>query len=168
MNMSKMKGKCPDCGADMVITSREIVWNYRGKKIKYMQSGTYCTKCDNAHLSDEDAESTEKKLIAFRAEVDAALDPLLPPPKIKEVREMLGLSQKKAGELFGGGPMAFSKYERGQYKQSPSTDILLRLLAVGKIKIVDIEKLTDKNIVISNPVGHMNTAKSSSLKKSLA
>jgi HTH-type transcriptional regulator/antitoxin MqsA len=148
--MSNKKGKCPDCGAEMKRATREIVWNYRGKKYTYKQSGMYCTRCDNAHLSDEDVETTEKQLIAFRAEVDAALNPLLPPPEIKAAREKLGISQKRASELFGGGPMAFSKYERGQYKQSVSTDILLRLLIAGTIKISDIEKLKRNIVIIGN------------------
>ena len=48
-------------------------------------------------------------------------------------------TQKKAGELFGGGPKAFSKYERGEAIQNKSLDILMRLINARKISIDDVE-----------------------------
>ena len=37
----------------------------------------------------------------------------LAPEEIRAIRERLGLSQVEAGELLGGGPRAFTKYESG-------------------------------------------------------
>ena len=51
----------------------------------------------------------------------------MPPEQIREIREQLGLSQAEAGELLGGGPRAFTKYERGTVKPSASIIRLLRL-----------------------------------------
>jgi HTH-type transcriptional regulator / antitoxin MqsA len=137
---SKIETRCPECGAKMMHEVRKDILVYRGHKIEYEQPGLYCTKCDNCHLSDKDVAGIESKLFAFRAKVDSDLAPLLPPSKIKVLRKSLNLTQKRAGELFGGGPMAFSKYERGEYKQPLSTDILLRLLASKKIGIEDVQK----------------------------
>ena len=38
------------------------------------------------------------------------------PDEIRATRERLGLSQVEAGELIGGGPRAFTKYEAGTVK----------------------------------------------------
>ena len=35
------------------------------------------------------------------------------PDEIRAIREGLGLTQVEAGELLGGGPRAFTKYEAG-------------------------------------------------------
>jgi DNA-binding transcriptional regulator YiaG len=50
------------------------------------------------------------------------------PQKIKEIRQSLGLSQAKAGELLGGGPSAFAKYEKGSIKPCAALVKILRLL----------------------------------------
>jgi DNA-binding transcriptional regulator YiaG len=47
---------------------------------------------------------------------------------IRRIREGLGLTQVEAGELLGGGPRAFTKYEGGSIKPSASIVKLLRLL----------------------------------------
>ena len=50
------------------------------------------------------------------------------PEEIRAIRRRLGLSQVEAGELLGGGPRAFTKYESGVVKPAASVISLLRLL----------------------------------------
>ena len=50
------------------------------------------------------------------------------PEEIRAIRQELGLSQVEAGELLGGGPRAFTKYEAGTVKPAASVVNLLRLL----------------------------------------
>src|SRR5262249_27636471 len=50
------------------------------------------------------------------------------PQDIRRIREKLGLSQVEAGELLGGGPRAFTKYEAGTIRPAASTVNMLRLL----------------------------------------
>ena len=50
------------------------------------------------------------------------------PEEIRAIRRRLGLSQVQAGELLGGGPRAFTKYESGIVKPAASVISLLRLL----------------------------------------
>ena len=54
--------------------------------------------------------------------------PDMTPEEIREIRVSLGLTQVEAGELLGGGPRAFTKYEAGTVKPSASVVRLLRLL----------------------------------------
>ena len=53
------------------------------------------------------------------------------PEEIRAIRTDLGLSQVEAGELLGGGPRAFTKYEAGTVKPAASVVTLLRLLEVN-------------------------------------
>lgn len=52
----------------------------------------------------------------------------LPPAEIRAIRTRLGLTQAEAGELIGGGPRAFTKYEAGRLTPAASVVKLLRLL----------------------------------------
>lgn len=52
----------------------------------------------------------------------------LPPAEIRAIRKRLGLTQVEAGELIGGGPRAFTKYESGGVTPAASVVNLLRLL----------------------------------------
>ena len=50
------------------------------------------------------------------------------PEDIRAIRRQLGLSQVEAGQLIGGGPRAFTKYEAGTVRPSTSVISLLRVL----------------------------------------
>ena len=52
----------------------------------------------------------------------------LSPDDIRRIREGLGLTQVEAGELLGGGPRAFTKYENGTIRPTAAVSNLLRLL----------------------------------------
>ena len=55
-------------------------------------------------------------------------DMALEPDEIRAIRAGLGLSQVEAGELLGGGPRAFTKYEAGTIQPRASVVRLLRVL----------------------------------------
>ncbi len=57
------------------------------------------------------------------------------PGEIRFIRERLGLSQVQAGELIGGGPSAFAKYETGVIKPAASVVNLLRVLEANPAAI---------------------------------
>ena len=54
--------------------------------------------------------------------------PEMPPEEIRRIRMDLGLSQVEAGELLGGGPRAFSKYESGAILPTAGIVALLSVL----------------------------------------
>jgi HTH-type transcriptional regulator / antitoxin MqsA len=47
---------------------------------------------------------------------------------VRRIREKLGLSQRKASALLGGGPNAFQKYESAEAEPSQAMGVLLFLL----------------------------------------
>ena len=53
---------------------------------------------------------------------------VITPEEVRAIRERLGLTQVEAGELLGGGPRAFTKYEAGTVRPAAAVTNLLRLL----------------------------------------
>ena len=60
------------------------------------------------------------------------------PSEIRAIRERLSLSQVEAGELIGGGPSSFTKYEAGTVKPAASVINLLRLLEANPAAILTL------------------------------
>ena len=97
----------------------------------------WCEECGEGFLSRKDLNASKRE----RADLKRGIDNLLEADDIKKFRKTVHLSQKEAGEIFGGGPMAFSKYERGEVIQSRSTDILMRLILSKKISLNDVKEV---------------------------
>jgi HTH-type transcriptional regulator/antitoxin MqsA len=100
------------------------VLEYRGRERTIRVTGWWCTKCGEDILTGDELLASERAFLELKAEVDGVLGP----KDVARVREKLGLSQRKAGELLGGGPRAFFKYERGEQAVSVAMSHLLRLL----------------------------------------
>ena len=62
----------------------------------------------------------------------------LTPQDIRRIREKVGLSQAEAGELLGGGPRAFTKYESGTIKPTTATANILRMLDAKPSSIITL------------------------------
>ncbi|MGH7293988.1 MAG: type II TA system antitoxin MqsA family protein, partial [Polyangiaceae bacterium] len=78
-------------------------------------------------------------------QLKAVVDGVLGPKEVAKVREALGLSQRKAGEVLGGGPRAFQKYESGKQAVSTPMSHLLRLLEKdpSRLKEIVVASLAD-------------------------
>jgi len=116
--------RCPECGGEMRHGEHDEVLEYRGHERIIRVTGWQCTKCGEDILTGEDLLMSEREFLELKAEVDGVLGP----KDVARVRQKLGLSQRKAGELLGGGPRAFYKYERGEQAVSMAMSHLLRLL----------------------------------------
>ena len=64
--------------------------------------------------------------------------PAITPEEIRAIREGLGLSQVEAGELLGGGPRAFTKYEAGTVQPAAAVINLLRILQADPTAITTL------------------------------
>jgi HTH-type transcriptional regulator/antitoxin MqsA len=64
----------------------------------------------------------------LRIRLKASREGLVAPEAIRRIRRRLGLSQAEAGELVGGGPRAFQKYEAGDLLPSRAISSALTLL----------------------------------------
>ena len=118
--MSKL---CVSCGNDhMQHESRDLTFSYKTQRvIVEAVQGWYCPDCGEAYLEDNGRYAEACAALVRQTTVaEAAL--------IRDTRKKLGLTQREAGELFGGGVSAFSEYERGKTQPHKATLLLLRLL----------------------------------------
>jgi HTH-type transcriptional regulator/antitoxin MqsA len=89
-----------------------------------MQPGWWPDDDSDGIISGPDGRATDHVLHEMKAEAAS----VLPPEEIRRIRTRLKLSQRKAGELLGGGPRAFQKYESGEIAVSrPMANLLLLL-----------------------------------------
>lgn len=115
--------KC-SCGDRMTRGVVPQVFEYGGRKLTIKQPGWYCKACGKGLHDGSDIVATDKAFMEFKAAVDG----VLAPGQVRRVRERLGLSQRRASEVLGGGTRAFQKYESGAVTVSLPMSNLLRLL----------------------------------------
>lgn len=120
-----MKAKiCPNCfKGKLKHRSKAMTYCFKGRSLVLEQPGQWCDYCDEGLLSGRDLKATEPQLKVFRQSVKKEMA-----QSYKQIRLKLGLTQKRAGEIFGGGVNAFSRYERGETEPPLATQKLLRLL----------------------------------------
>jgi HTH-type transcriptional regulator/antitoxin MqsA len=99
--------------------------SYQGHTRKLKTLGWWCSKCGESILEGAALHATEKAFLELKAEIDGVLGP----DEVAAARERLGLSQRRAGAILGGGPRAFQKYEAGSQAVSVPMSRLLTLLA---------------------------------------
>jgi HTH-type transcriptional regulator/antitoxin MqsA len=117
--------KCPVCGgAELVRDVREAAFTYKGRVLGVpAQPGLYCPNCGEAVFND--AETTRFEAV-IRPFVQAVNQEAM--PELAQVRKRLKLSQAEAGRLFGGGAVAFSRYETGKTQPPKALTVLFKLL----------------------------------------
>ncbi len=103
---------------------RPMTLEYKGAHTIVDMPGWYCDTSDESVHTGDDMKVSDRALNRLKA----AIENLPLPEEIKRIRTMLGLSQEAAGELIGGGPRAFQKYEAGDLLPSRAIGSALALL----------------------------------------
>lgn len=119
--------KCPQCGhTDLIRDIRDTSYTYKGESTTISAvTGDYCPACGEAVLDKDEAVRVNAIMLEFNKQVNASIvDPIF----ITKVRKKLALDQREAGEIFGGGVNAFSRYENGKTKPPLSLVKLLKVL----------------------------------------
>lgn len=132
--------KCHACGGEMVRDVRDDVVEYKGSTVTVKQPGWYCTGCDEVVFSGSDAGVTEAAFVRLKADTDG----ILTSDEVRRIREKLGLSQRAASRLLGGGPRSFQKYESGTGWVTRSMTNLLRLLDRDPKRLKELAPSTKK------------------------
>jgi HTH-type transcriptional regulator/antitoxin MqsA len=104
---------------------RDVAREFQGQNLTISAvDGWHCPACGEVEFADGVEASR------FFAAAQAAQDETMrrQAQAIRAIRSRLGLTQKQAAELLGGGVNAFSEYERGITRPSKSTLLLLKLL----------------------------------------
>jgi HTH-type transcriptional regulator/antitoxin MqsA len=103
---------------------RPMTLKYKGQSITFDMPGWYCATSDQSIHTGEDMKTSDRALNRVKARCEG----LLEPEDVRRIRKKLGLSQTAAGELIGGGPRAFQKYEAGDLLLSRAISSALVLL----------------------------------------
>ena len=118
---------CPVCDSGNLtpkIYSDEF--DYKGESVLVENLDCMeCDVCDSQPILMGQILSNQKKI----ADAKRKAVGLLTGGEIVGIRKSLGMTQKEAARVFGGGLNAFSKYERGDVIQSEPMDKLLRLVS---------------------------------------
>jgi HTH-type transcriptional regulator/antitoxin MqsA len=114
----------PETGGKLHRDVRPLTLTYRGESITIDMPGWYGDLPDEGVHSGDDMKISDRALNRLKARVEG----LLEPEEIKRIRRKLGLTQEAAGELIGGGPRAFQKYEAGDLLPSRAVSSALVLL----------------------------------------
>jgi len=106
-----------------------------------------CNECGVESALPVHTRNNKRRMIAFKKEVDG----LLTGAEVRKYREALKLKQSEAAKVFGGGAVAFSKYENDDVMQSDAMDRLIRLaytIPEAYKSLLDKAALSnDKNVI---------------------
>jgi HTH-type transcriptional regulator/antitoxin MqsA len=114
----------PNTGAPLHRDVRPLTLTYKGESITVDMPGWYGDQPDDGLHSAADMKVSDRALHRLKARAEG----LPEPEEIRRIRRKLGLTQAEAGELIGGGPRAFQKYETGDYLPSRAVSSALMLL----------------------------------------
>ena len=116
---------CPICGEGHVTASVQMVeYEYKGHRAELPSHYKQCDTCTSDFAGMAESKLNKRIVMAFRKQVEG----LLTGDEITALRKQYQLTQAQAAKLFGGGPVAFSKYENDDVAQSEAMDTLLRLI----------------------------------------
>lgn len=120
----KAPRSCDACGQGH-LTSQEKIQSqkYKGFTGQIKSHFSTCDFCYAELTNSEESKLNRREMIAFQKSAEQ----LLTSHEVKELRIKYGISQSQAATIFGGGPVAFSKYENDDVVQSEAMDKLLRV-----------------------------------------
>ncbi|WDY56378.1 type II toxin-antitoxin system MqsA family antitoxin [Pseudomonas sp. PSKL.D1] len=119
--------RCPACGgAELAPDVQGMPYSYKGvATVITGVSGDYCSACGECVLGHDEAMRVSTLMTAFERQVNATV---VDPSFIVSIRRKFDLDQREAGEIFGGGVNAFSRYENGKTTPPVALIKLFKLL----------------------------------------
>jgi HTH-type transcriptional regulator / antitoxin MqsA len=126
---------CPETGETMVRDTRPMTISYKGQSTIIQMPGWYCNASGESLHTGDDMSVSDAALRELKNRVD-----LLTAQEIKRIRTKIGLTQREAGAIFGGGPNAFQKYEQGTVTVSKPMSNLLRILERHPEEVEELKK----------------------------
>lgn len=149
---------CPVCGEGHLSeqTAKNTV-TYKGETIELDSLFAICDVCGIEQADSNHLLTNKRKMVAFKKQVEG----LLTGSEVRAIRHRLNITQSKAAEIFGGGPVAFSKYEKDDVMQAESMDNLLRMASTleGFRNLQRIVEAKAKNPQHNNNLGDITVAR---------
>lgn len=117
---------CRICGSGHLDSRvKKNMVEYKGVPGELDAVYSVCDGCGSEQAAGNQLRTNKRFMIKFKKTVDG----LLTGKEVRAIREKLKLSQSDAALVFGGGPVAFSKYESDDVAQSEAMDKMIRLAA---------------------------------------
>jgi HTH-type transcriptional regulator/antitoxin MqsA len=114
----------PETGAVLKRSIRRRKLEYKGVERAFDLPGWWPADDGDGILEPGDLKIVDEAFSELRAEAAERLKA----DEVRRIRTRLKLSQRRAGEILGGGPRAFQKYESGEVVVSrPMANLLLLL-----------------------------------------
>lgn len=124
--MKKHAASCPVCGVGKLQDCQVFEpFEYKGQRKELPCHFAECDACGVEQAGPEHTLANKRVMLAWRKQIDD----LLSGAQIRRQRNMWGITQAQASTIFGGGPIAFCKYEKDDIAQSEAMDSLLRVAA---------------------------------------
>lgn len=122
--MTNHDDRCPICGEghlEKMVGKNSV--EYKGEQAELDMLYSVCDACGSEQSDARQLRANKRAMNAFKKQVEG----LLTGAEVRAIRERLGINQAEAAHIFGGGPVAFSKYESDDVAQSEAMDKLLRV-----------------------------------------
>lgn len=123
MNEHKICRLCGEGKLNDLVESRAL--EHSGKSGTYLFSHSMCDFCGSDQIDAAQSKLNKRAVIALKKELDG----FITGSELKALRARWGITQAQATQIFGGGPVAFSKYENDEVVQAESMNRLLKVAA---------------------------------------
>lgn len=142
---------CPLCEEGQLheYTEKTAV-EYQGQKAQLDSRYAVCDACGAEQATAGQVRRNKRAMIEFKKAVDG----FLTGAQVRALREQLGITQSQATQIFGGGPVAFSKYESDDVMQSEAMDKLLRLAIAVPDAFAHLVQKAGLSLSASQPQWH--------------
>ena len=120
-----MPKTCLNCGkGELEHAVKDVPYEYKGHRtVVPAVGGWHCPNCHEVEFDSGEGFRFAEAIEQFASEIDA-----FEAAELARIRRKLNLTQLEAGRITGGGPNAFSRYERGKAKPLPAVTNLFKLL----------------------------------------
>lgn len=115
---------CPLCGGRLQSVDEDRDIRIGSRSARVLDEFARCTACGEEFYAPGQMDATLRRAATALRKAEG----LLPPGKIRALRERLGLSQRAFEQLLAVGPKTVVRWEKGTVFQNKATDSLLRVL----------------------------------------
>ena len=120
-----MSRECLNCGQGILRHAvKDVPYEYKGHATVVRKvAGWHCPHCHEVEFGSGEGARFAEAIKRIAAEIDTR-----EAAELVRIRKKLKLTQLEAARITGGGPNAFSRYERGKARPLPAVTNLFRLL----------------------------------------